>query len=58
MSNGSQRWEYKHEYWKNRAGSDLEKLLNKFGEDGWELIALSWDNDETGCGLTFKRPKS
>ena len=39
--------------------SGKHNMLNKFGNEGWELIKIRGDNtpDEDGCEyLTFKRP--
>jgi hypothetical protein len=44
------KWEYKTKYTDSRGASLLE-MLNKLGEEGWELIAVD------GCQYCFKRIK-
>ena len=41
---------------------DLEDALEKYGDDGWELVSLSLDADLRGARnghlLVFKRPRA
>ena len=41
-------------YWIQTA--DLEKALNKLGAEGWELVYLQFDKQETIIVGFFKRP--
>ena len=58
------KWEYKLEHWKpgwlGGGGSlpDVEKQLNKQGEEGWELVKFEWTNSDYDFSwlMLFKRP--
>ncbi len=60
----SRKWEYKLEYWKPgwRSGDlpAVEKQLNMWGGEGWELVKFEWvkpdDYDDVSCRMLFKRP--
>ena len=54
-------WEYKTEHQKFRNYIDLEKKLNEYGNDSWELIVFEIEksdkfNSETRYNMIFKRP--
>ena len=61
-------FEYKTEVLTSVVGRDklrideLDDLLRKFGDDGWELVTMSLDanlqGSRDGHVLVFKRPKS
>jgi hypothetical protein len=61
------RYEYKTEVLSSVVGrdklriDDLDGLLRKFGDDGWELVSMSLDANLQGSRdghlLVFKRPK-
>ena len=61
-------FEYKTEVLTSVIGRDklrideLDDLLRKFGDDGWELVTMSLDanlqGSRDGHVLVFKRPKS
>ena len=36
---------------------NLESKLNKFGEDGWKLVNVCWNNDESLLIATLIREK-
>ena len=46
-------WEYAEDFAKQENG--WHDLLNKYGEDGWELVAVVPDDDQD-FRLIFKRP--
>jgi len=55
------KWEYKTEHQKFRNYIDLEKKLNEYGNDSWELIFFEIEksdkfNPETRYNMIFKRP--
>lgn len=49
------KWEYR--VWKIEHSflEAAQDVLNRFGEDGWELVAIS--PEEQGRALVFKRPE-
>jgi hypothetical protein len=61
------KFEYKTEVLTSVVGRDklrvdeLDDVLRKFGEDGWELVSMSLDanlqGSRDGHVLVFKRPK-
>jgi hypothetical protein len=61
------KYEYKTEVLTSMMGrdklqvGDLEDVLRKFGDDGWELVTVNLDADirgkRDGHLLIFKRPK-
>lgn len=50
------RWSYKmvrlHNWFSNLEQSDLDKMLNSAGEEGWELVSVT---DGSRPHLFFKR---
>jgi hypothetical protein len=44
-----------------RLDPNYERELNRFGDDGWELVGITAINFKTGAtdhiGLVFKRPR-
>ena len=50
-----QKWEYIVQQFKSP--SDLSTLLNKLGDDGWELVTLSAETTATPGQIVAKRPK-
>jgi hypothetical protein len=62
------KFEYKTEVLSSVVGRDklrideLDDLLRKFGDDGWELVTMELDANLQGSRdghlLVFKRPKS
>ena len=48
------KWEYYCAKW-IPTDTELEEWLDGRGEDGWELISLTWDGDDA-CNCVFKRP--
>ena len=58
------KWEYTTLLWKARRGKlDVQALtenLNRYGEDGWELVSASETSMDGGATrdvlLVFKRP--
>jgi hypothetical protein len=61
------RWEYTTEVLTSMVGrdklriGDLEDTLNRYGDDGWELVSLTMDADLRGSRdghlLVFKRQR-
>jgi Domain of unknown function (DUF4177) len=61
------KFEYKTEVLTSMVGrdkvriDDLDDMLGKFGDDGWELVSMSLDANLQGSRdghlLVFKRPK-
>lgn len=63
------KWEYKmisikaiKSFWGGKFDyNEINTILNKEGEDGWELVNIVPSNREYGAtntlGLVFKRPK-
>jgi hypothetical protein len=54
-------WEYKTEHQKFRNYIDLEKKLNEYGCDSWELIFFEIEksdkfNPEKSYSMIFKKP--
>lgn len=49
-----EKWEYET-YRMNNVGEKIDVLLPKYGEEGWELVALMPQPPHTY--LIFKRPK-
>jgi hypothetical protein len=47
-------WEYKTDYGPNRQSND--ELLNKLGQEGWELVAVG-DDPRGFVRYVFKRPR-
>jgi hypothetical protein len=46
------KWEYMKTGWVDQA------VLNKLGEEGWELVAIQqWNDGEAASTFFFKRPK-
>jgi hypothetical protein len=68
LSRDVQEWEYKVEYWKpSWMGETFQGMLNKLGQDGWEVIAVKWwgeywaegkENGNSVTSVVFKKPKS
>jgi hypothetical protein len=55
------KWEYKTEHQKFRNYIDLEKKLNEYGNDSWELIFFEIEKSdkfttEKSYSTIFKRP--
>ena len=59
-------WEYKIEKFCNYKGDNSEKMLNKLGERGWELVSsvvnetnqIRQADETTSIAYIFKRSKS
>ena len=52
------KWEYKQD--RGTSWFEMEKRLDKYGDEGWELVSLATDrpNDrEVWYHTVFKRPK-
>lgn len=47
------RWEYDEEF--GEVGDSWTAMLDKRGRDGWELVAVV-DDEEDSYRLVFKRP--
>lgn len=47
-------WEYVT-HWSS--GLSVDKALNDYGKDGWELVTIACDPEDGGQGLFFKRRK-
>jgi hypothetical protein len=50
-----QKWEYLVQQFKSP--SELFTLLNKLGDEGWELVALLAEGAATDSQIVAKRPK-
>ena len=56
------KWEYTLELWQpgwlDGNLLSVEKQLNKWGEEGWELVRFEWvkPDDDMSCRMLFKRP--
>lgn len=47
------KWEYKVV---RRIGQISERDINNLGQDGWELVTISFYNNGSICNMIFKRP--
>jgi hypothetical protein len=50
-----QKWEYIVQQF--QSPSELSTLLNKLGDDGWELVTLLAEGAATRSQIVAKRPK-
>lgn len=52
------KWEYKSVTWDySSQPTGWDNYLNKWGEDGWELVVARPDDQAVNVRLTFKREK-
>lgn len=51
------KWEYKTDRGRPHQGLSEDYVLEKAGEEGWELVAVIREDDGNGNDLYFKRPK-
>jgi hypothetical protein len=54
------KWEYRAAtlgtYWTGPRDEDLEAMLNEWGQDGWDLVAVTKIENSNKIRLVAKRP--
>jgi hypothetical protein len=54
------QWEYRAEtvgsFWNGIKAEDLNALLNEWGEQGWEVVSLSFSHSSSRPLVVAKRP--
>jgi hypothetical protein len=62
MSNEFQAWEYRVQkfgsIWTNTRDEDLEKILNEWGQEGWEVVSSIGPDSGNKITVFAKRPLS
>ncbi|MSV31426.1 MAG: DUF4177 domain-containing protein [Bryobacterales bacterium] len=53
-----QKWEYRVVNCYGLSGAKKVDVLNQLGEEGWQLVSVTFTDDGTNKELYLKRPKN
>ena len=60
MSDEMQQWEYRVQtvgsFWGGVKADELQKMLNEWGEEGWDVVSTHIIENESKINVIAKRP--